>query len=108
MSFIGPRPDPPDWLDKYPDNIRIFLKVRPGITGYNQALFRNLADGEQKMQNDAYYANHCSFQMDFMVLICTISSVLLHKNIYKKDENVDIGITAKEVVTEPRTRGIEK
>ena len=29
MSLIGPRPDPPDWLEKYPENIRVFLKVTP-------------------------------------------------------------------------------
>ena len=46
MSLIGPRPDPPDWLDKYPEDIRVFLKVKPGITGYSQAYFRNSVDGE--------------------------------------------------------------
>ena len=34
MSLIGPRPDPPDWLDRYPEDIKVFLTVRPGITGY--------------------------------------------------------------------------
>lgn len=50
MSLIGPRPDPPDWLERYPEDIKVFLNVRPGITGYSQAYFRNSADGEQKMQ----------------------------------------------------------
>lgn len=31
MSLIGPRPDPPDWLDKYPEDIKIFLTVKPGL-----------------------------------------------------------------------------
>lgn len=38
MSLIGPRPDPPDWLDKYPEDIKIFLTVKPGLTGYSQLL----------------------------------------------------------------------
>ena len=25
MSLIGPRPDPPDWIDKYPETIKVFL-----------------------------------------------------------------------------------
>ena len=50
MSLIGPRPDPPDWLDKYPEEIRVFLTVRPGLTGYSQAYYRNSADGEQQMK----------------------------------------------------------
>lgn len=83
MSLIGPRPDPPDWLDKYPEDIRVFLKVRPGITGYSQAYFRNSADGEEKMKNDAYYATHCSFWMDIKIFVKTILVVLEHENTYK-------------------------
>lgn len=83
MSLIGPRPDPPDWLDKYPQDIRVFLKVRPGITGYSQAYFRNSADGEEKMKNDAYYATHCSFWMDVKIFVKTILVVLEHENTYK-------------------------
>lgn len=33
MSLIGPRPDPPDWLEKYPEDVKVFLNVKPGITG---------------------------------------------------------------------------
>ena len=83
MSLIGPRPDPPDWNDKYPDDIRFFLKVRPGITGYSQAFFRNSADAESKMKNDVYYATHCTFLMDVKIFIKTIMVVLGHENTYK-------------------------
>lgn len=83
MSLIGPRPDPPDWIDKYPEDIRVFLKVRPGLTGYSQAFFRNSADGESKMKNDAYYAAHCTFRMDARIFIKTILVVLGHENTYK-------------------------
>ena len=27
MSLIGPRPDPPDWLERYPDDVKVFLTV---------------------------------------------------------------------------------
>ena len=87
MSIIGPRPDPPDWLDKYPEDIKIFLSVRPGITGYSQAYFRNDADGEMKMQNDAYYAKNCSALMDLKIIFKTIESVFKHENTYKDTEN---------------------
>jgi len=87
MSLIGPRPDPPDWLDKYPDEIKPFLLVRPGITGYNQAFFRNLADGEQKMRNDVYYAKHCSLRLDIKIFFQTIAVVVLHKGMYKDTRN---------------------
>lgn len=87
MSLIGPRPDPPDWLERYPEDIKVFLTVRPGITGYSQAYYRNSADGEQKMQHDAYYARNCSFVMDVKIFFKTIATVLLRENTYKDTEN---------------------
>lgn len=83
MSLIGPRPDPPDWLDRYPEDIKIFLTVRPGLTGYSQAFFRNGADGEQKMRDDAYYARHISFALDVKIFFKTITTVLGLGNTYK-------------------------
>lgn len=83
MSLIGPRPDPVDWLEKYPPNVIDFLSVRPGITGYSQAYFRNGADGIEKMNNDAYYARNCSFLLDVKIIFKTISVVLKGKNTYK-------------------------
>lgn len=83
MSVIGPRPDPPDWLDKYTEDIKVFLTVRPGITGYSQAYFRNGADGELKMHNDAYYAKNCSFLLDFKILLKTVLVVIKQENTYK-------------------------
>lgn len=83
MSLIGPRPDPPDWLEKYPDDIKIFLTVKPGLTGYSQAYFRNSADGNEKMKNDAYYARHCTLLMDIRIFFKTIAIVLRHDNTYK-------------------------
>lgn len=87
MSLIGPRPDPPDWLKRYPEDIKIFLTVRPGITGYSQAYFRNSVDGEHKMQNDAFYAAHCTFWMDVKIFLKSIVVVLLRENTYKDTTN---------------------
>jgi lipopolysaccharide/colanic/teichoic acid biosynthesis glycosyltransferase len=87
MSLIGPRPDPPDWLERYPEDIKVFLTVRPGITGYSQAYFRNSADGEEKMKNDAFYATHCTFSMDVKIFFKTIATVLMAENTYKDTEN---------------------
>lgn len=87
MSVIGPRPDPPDWLDKYTEDIKVFLTVRPGITGYSQAYFRNGADGELKMHNDAYYAKNCSFLLDFKILLKTVLVVIKQENTYKDVNN---------------------
>ncbi len=85
MSFIGPRPDPIDWLDKYTPEERIFLNVRPGLTGYNQAFFRNSVDGKTKLRNDVYYAKNISFLLDLKILLKTFRTVVFRENINKKN-----------------------
>ena len=86
MSFIGPRPDTIDWLDKYTEEDKMFLNVRPGITGYNQAYFRNSVDAQKKIKNDVYYAKNISFILDMKILIKTIRTILLRENIYVNRE----------------------
>lgn len=86
MSFIGFRPDPVDWLEKYEKDDKIFLIVRPGITGYNQAYYRNQADGLMKIKNDVYYAKKISFIFDVKIFFKTIKTVLKHDNVYVEDD----------------------
>lgn len=89
MSFIGPRPvtiDRP--LEEYDEKRRIRLKVRPGITGYSQAYFRNSIDQETKLQYDANYAQNVTFWGDLKILWKTIATVILRKNIYNIQENM--------------------
>lgn len=92
MSLVGPRPDPPDWLNKYPEEIKIFLSVRPGVTGYSQAYFRNSADGEMKMENDAFYAMNCSFILDAKIFVKTIAVVLKRENTYKNASTDELSV----------------
>lgn len=84
MSLIGPRPDPLDWLERYTTEEKIFLKVKPGITGYSQAYFRNSVEGKEKIKNDIFYAQNCSFLLDVKIIFKTIGSVFKKENIYRK------------------------
>lgn len=81
MSFIGPRPDTPDFLEVYQKEYPAILNIKPGITGYNQAYFRNSIDGAEKMRNDDYYAKHLTFGMDVKIVFKTIKTVLFRENI---------------------------
>jgi lipopolysaccharide/colanic/teichoic acid biosynthesis glycosyltransferase len=88
MSFIGPRPvtiNKP--LSEYDEKRRVRLTVRPGITGYSQAYYRNAIDQEQKLQYDAEYAENVTFLGDVKIILKTIETVLFRKNIYIKEEN---------------------
>ena len=81
MSFIGPRPDTPDFLHVYEEEYPTILKIKPGLTGYNQAYFRNSIDGAEKMKNDNYYAEHLTFSLDVKIVFKTIKTVLFRENI---------------------------
>lgn len=81
MSFIGPRPDTLDFLHEYEEKYPSILKIKPGLTGYNQAYFRNSIDGAKKMKNDNYYAEHLSFWMDIKIMFKTIKTVLFRENV---------------------------
>lgn len=96
MSLIGPRPDPVDWFDKYSEEEKEFLKVRPGITGYNQAYYRNNADAKFKIENDIYYARNISFATDVKIFFKTIQTVLKRENVYvdkSREERAVSGVT---------------
>lgn len=99
MSFIGPRPitiNRP--LEEYDEKRKLRLKVRPGITGYTQAYYRNSISQEEKLQYDAEYAQNVTFWGDIKILFKTIETVILRKNIYIKKENInDLHVVDEEV-----------
>lgn len=83
MSFVGPRPDSAMYLDQYTDAERIILNVRPGITGYNQAINRNAVGTKEKLQNDIIYVENMRMLFDLKIIIWTIKSVISSKNVYR-------------------------
>lgn len=92
MSFLGPRPklyNKDVRLDEMNQDWKDSFKVKPGISGYAQAYYRNSITQDEKFHWDAYYANRVSFLMDVKIIFKTIKSVLFRENInteqsYKK------------------------
>ena len=89
MTFIGPRPDTPVGSAAYTDEEKVILTVRPGITGYNQAVNRNSVLTKEKLKNDIFYVNHLSLWFDLKIVFMTIASVLGHKNINRTDVSTE-------------------
>ncbi|MDL5376348.1 sugar transferase [Exiguobacterium mexicanum] len=82
MSIIGPRPDLPEHFELYVGNEIRKLEIKPGITGYNQAYFRNTIPWKDKIKNDIFYVDHLSLYLDIKVFIKTVQAVILQKNIF--------------------------
>ena len=87
MTFIGPRPDTPVGSAAYTEEEKVILTVKPGVTGYNQAVNRNSVLTKEKLRNDIYYVNHLSVLFDIKIIFMTVATVLGHKNVNRKNED---------------------
>jgi undecaprenyl phosphate N,N'-diacetylbacillosamine 1-phosphate transferase len=87
MSLIGPRPD--ITINKSsPEKSFYKMKVKPGITGYNQVYFRNQSIWLEKLDNDIYYIDHLSFLLDMKIFIKSIYIVLKSEKTYRKHNDI--------------------
>ena len=81
MALIGPRPLLVQYLPYYTERERLRHTVRPGISGWAQVHGRNTVKWDDRLELDAYYAEHLSFSMDLKIVLMTIKNVLQRKDI---------------------------
>lgn len=87
MSIIGPRPDLPEHKDLYRENDYRKLEIKPGVTGYNQAYFRNSVPWKDRIKNDIYYIDNLTFYMDIKILFKTVSTILKKNDVFLTKES---------------------
>ncbi|MCP5382005.1 MAG: TIGR03013 family PEP-CTERM/XrtA system glycosyltransferase [Kordiimonadaceae bacterium] len=82
MSFVGPRPERPYFVEQLTQKIPMFDKrhtVKPGITGWAQLNYPYGAseeDSRRKLEYDLYYIKNYSIFLDLLILVQTIRVVL--------------------------------
>ncbi len=85
MSFVGPRPERPEFVSQLSEQIRFYGQrhvVRPGLTGWAQVSYTYGAtteDALQKLQFDLYYIKNLSIALDLFIIIETIKTVVLRR-----------------------------
>lgn len=85
MSFVGPRPERPFFVEQLSKEIPYYVKrhaVKPGITGWAQVRYSygaSVEDAKEKLQYDLYYIKNLSLLRDVEVLIDTLKVVVLGK-----------------------------
>ena len=76
MSLIGPRPEVPFFVNKFKEEIPLYLvrqQVRPGITGWAQVNgYRGDTSIEERIKHDIWYIEHWSVGLDIVILFRTI------------------------------------
>jgi sugar transferase (PEP-CTERM system associated) len=82
MSFIGPRPERPEFVEALERQIPFYrarLSVKPGLTGWAQVNYPyggSVKDALEKLQYDLYYIKNLSLFLDLLTLLNTIQVVL--------------------------------
>ena len=82
MSVVGPRASLSGALGSFLDDEIDKMNVRPGITGYVQAYYRNTLPYREKRLKDAWYANNVSFWLDLKIVFFTVKTVFTKSGLY--------------------------
>ena len=83
MSLVGPRPERPEIIEKYKDEIPEFdyrLKVKAGLTGFAQVYGRYKTPSYNKLKLDLMYIEHYSIWLDIKILLLTIKIIFNKEN----------------------------
>ena len=92
MSFVGPRPVVLSEKDLISLRVRNgACTVRPGLTGWSQIHGRDRLPIRQKAELDGYYAQNQSMELEFSILLKTVSYVLHSTGVH---EGADPSISA--------------
>lgn len=85
MSFIGPRPERPEFDKSLEEQIPYYMLrylVKPGLTGWaqvNHGYGASIEDSKEKLMYDLYYIKNYSFLLDFRIILRTVHIVLFGK-----------------------------
>lgn len=81
MSFVGPRPERPEFVTELSEQIPYFAerhRVKPGITGWAQVCYPYGAserDSLEKLQYDLYYIKNYTVFLDLVIILQTAHEV---------------------------------
>lgn len=82
MSFVGPRPERPEFVEKLAAEIPYYEErhtMRPGITGWAQVCYpygATIEDALRKLEYDLFYLKSVSMLFDAAIVLQTVKIVL--------------------------------
>ena len=83
MSFVGPRPERPEFIVKAVEDIPEFVlrtKVKAGLTGYAQVMGNYSTSFLDKLKWDLMYIENYSLFLDFKILLMTAIAIFAKDN----------------------------
>ena len=86
MSLIGPRPERPQFVEKFREEIPRYMikhQVRPGMTGWAQVNgYRGDTSIRKRIEHDLYYIENWTVGLDIKILFLTVFKGFVNKNAY--------------------------
>lgn len=82
MSFVGPRPERPQFVEMLTGEIRYYdvrHSVKPGLTGWAQLRYpygASVRDANEKLKFDLFYVKNHGLFFDLMIMLQTVEVVL--------------------------------
>jgi lipopolysaccharide/colanic/teichoic acid biosynthesis glycosyltransferase len=102
MSFVGPRPEVPYYVEKFTEEERKILSVRPGVTDWASlwdvdegAILAGSPDPDKayeelirptKIRLQLKYVREHSFFTDIKIIILTLLSIIFRRQIWKPEQ----------------------
>ena len=86
MSFIGPRPERPEFVDKLGQEMPFYYQrflVKPGLSGWAQLNYpygETVEDALHKLQYDLYYIKHRSVFLDLEIFLRSFRLLFFQPN----------------------------
>ena len=82
MSLVGPRPPLAKEVERYGEDMRRRLLVKPGLTGLWQVSGRSDISWDDSVRLDVRYVENWSLALDVMILVKTVRTVLQGSGAY--------------------------
>lgn len=96
MSLVGPRPELPYFVEKFKEEIPLYMvkhQVKPGVTGWAQVNgYRGDTSIKKRIELDLWYIDNWSPLLDLRILIRTVPWAMLNGDKAVDEENRDIKV----------------
>lgn len=89
MSFVGPRPLPVAYLERWNPRQKLRLLMPQGISGWSQVVARNDAPWPERLERDVEYARDWSLWFDAKVVFLTVSKILARSGVATSEGTVE-------------------
>ena len=112
MSFIGPRPERPEIIAQYVEEMPEFvyrMKVKAGLAGYAQIYGKYNTKPYDKLKLDLTYIQNYSFWLDIKLMLLTLKILLTPESTEGVDEGQTTAMhTVSDKDPEKKSRGLEE